>query len=132
MKQTKSKQTLSKIKVFNGVKTVLAEEFSTTYYTVRRALNGEIDTELSNQIRKGALKMDGEIVDEELEKSTTPIKVFGGDRAFLVKKYKTSFYIVRTALAGKTRTLLSFQIRAEALKRGGKEESTEEEKKLKI
>jgi len=128
MTQTKSKEKLAKIKVLNGCKTILVDEFDTTFYTVSRALNGEIDTELSVKIREAAFKIGGEVVDEELEKSTNPIKVYGGDRAFLVEKFNTSFFIVSKALSGKTRTLLSYQIRAEALKRGGKEELPEEEK----
>jgi hypothetical protein len=120
MTQTKIKEMLPRIKVLNGDRTILVEQFVTTFYTVRRALDGEINTKLAFKIRDEALKLGGEIASEETQESTFKIKVFDGDRKFLKTKFKTTYYTVRKALSGETSTVLGYKIRKEALKLGGK------------
>ena len=64
---------LTEIKIFLGDKTLLKEKFDTTYYTVRKALDGETNTALGYEIRESAIKDFGgkEIPLEESEKTVT-------------------------------------------------------------
>jgi len=126
MVQKKAKEKLNIIKVFNGDRTILVEEFNTTFYKVRRALSGEINTDLSIQIREAAIKLGGEVIPKESEINTNRIKVYDGDRKALKNEFKTTYYTVQKALDGETNTLLSYQIRKAALKLGGREILSEE------
>jgi len=124
MKQSTKKEKLNTIKVFNGDKSILVEKHSTTFYTVRRALNGEIHTDLSIQIRESAIGDLGglEIKPEEQRASENNIKVFDGDKMALKEIFFTSYSTIQKALNGTSKTLLSYQIRASAIKEfGGKE-----------
>lgn len=120
MKQKINKEKPNTIKVLKGVRKILVEQFATTFYTVRRALDGEINTDLSSEIREEALKLGGEIAHEETQESTFKIKVFDGDKKYLKTKFTTTYYTVGKALNGETSTLLGYKIRQEAIKLGGK------------
>jgi len=55
-----------KILVDNGQKKILKEEFKTTYYTVRLALNGDSETALSSRIREKAIQLGGVLKDSKV------------------------------------------------------------------
>jgi len=124
MKESKIEEKLNKIKVLNGDRTPLVEKFDTTFYMLRRALNGEIHTDLSIKIREAAIHDFGgqEINPDEPQANKTRLKVFDGDKKALKEKFKTTYYTVQKALDGETNTLLAYQIREAAIKDfGGKE-----------
>jgi len=124
MKESKIEEIFNKIKVLNGDRTLLVEKFDTTFYTVRRALDGEINTDLSKKIREAALNDFGgqEIKTDEPEANTNRIKVFDGEKKELKEKFKTTYHTVQKALDGETNSLLAYQIRKAALNDfGGKE-----------
>lgn len=122
MKETKIEEKLNKIKVFNGDRTLLVEKFNTTFYTVRRALDGELNTDLSIKIRKAAINDFGGQEIKPEDQQTNKIKVFDGDKKKLKEKFSTTYYTVQKALDGETNSLLAYQIRRAALNDfGGKE-----------
>jgi len=124
MKESNIEEKLNKIKVFNGDRKILVEKFDTTFYTVRRALDGEIHTDLSIKIRETAINDFGgqEIKTDEPQANTNRIKVFDGEKKELKERFFTTYHTVQKALDGETNSLLAYQIREAAIKDfGGKE-----------
>lgn len=55
-KKSRKTKKLNEIKVYLGDKTLLKDKFDTTFYTVRRALDGYTNSALGYSIRKCAIK----------------------------------------------------------------------------